>query len=130
MRGWRIKTRDTIAVSKSVVVILTAELTLDERRFSRAESKALASTSRTRKKCGAVVQLFAVRSAEGASGVSDGTFAAASTSDRRISPSWPEPRTLFRFTFNSPAIRRAFGEIFGLPRETTSPGDAAFAFSD
>src|ERR1700756_1160264 len=103
MRGWRIKTRDTIAVSKSVVVILTAELTLDERRFSRAESKALASTSRTRKKCGTVVQLCAVRSAinllivvkvsafprsAGAGRrVGDGTLAAASPSDRRISPS-------------------------------------------
>ena len=32
-------------------------------RFSRAESKAFASTSRTRKKCGTVVQLCAVRSA-------------------------------------------------------------------
>jgi hypothetical protein len=31
--------------------------------------------------------------------------------------------------FNSPAIRRAFGELFGLARETTSPGEAAFAFS-
>src|ERR1700680_888782 len=110
---------------------------------SRASTSAPASRSRTTKKWGTVVQLWVVRSAIsrpielgvstplGADVVADEDklfdLAAAKTSEARISPPDPDPRTLVMSTPCSLASRRALGEIWvpaGLAAEIT--GEEAF----
>src|SRR5579872_6436000 len=95
---------------------------------SRYSFSALASISRLKKKWGTVVQLCVVRSAMmrpielwtsmfldlAADVAAVGADAAACTSEARISPSAPEPRTLAKSTPNSLARRRALGEILAL----------------
>lgn len=101
---------------------------------SLACRSALASTSRTTKKCGTLVQLCVVFSAMSRAVVlNEGPMAAvaglacvfckaAVTSDARISPPGPDPRKLERCTPCSAARRRAFGDILVCREGTAAVG--------
>ncbi len=123
-RGCFKSARATSATSKSVMVRLTPRKdSMTGRRSSRTWSNAPASTSRTRKKWGTLVQLWVVRSAmrratelsgSGSAGEAADFAAAASTSSEVTVPSGPLPRKPPMSTPFSAASRRALGEILAL----------------
>ena len=131
IRGCLASARATSAISKSVIVrTVPCDFPALSLTSFCASSNLLASTSRTKKKCGTVVQLSVVRSAVSRAtwpGLSSpgaaarvmeaGTTALESanfcTSSAVIAPSGPVPGTIAKSTPNSFARRRAFGEICG-----------------
>ena len=140
-RGCRASTRATNATSKSLCVIRRPSFSTCTAIFSRASFNAPASTSRTTKKCGTVVQLWAVRSAikrpialiivpGSGKAAAFAPEAAVSMSEARISPPAPEPRTCPKSTFSSFASRRALGEIFAaVAGRTTAVSEAGVCAS-